>query len=64
MIAPDTIWRPHIDQLRRSNVPLEGVPVRAPFTTTVTATHGSGTITAQDGTVPSSEAPQTSIPAC
>lgn len=46
-IAPDTIWRRHIDQLRRSNVSLESVP----FITAVTVTSGSETSTPQDGTV-------------
>lgn len=35
-IAPDTTWRRHIDQLRRSNVPLGSGPVSVPFTNTDT----------------------------
>lgn len=61
-IAPDTIWRRHIDQLRRSNVPLESVPASVPFTTTDTASSGSDTTTLQDGPVSSSEVPQAPIP--
>ncbi len=63
-IAPDTTWRRHIDQLRRSNVPLGSGSVSVPFTTTDTVTSESDTMTPQGGTVSSSEAPQTPIPTC
>lgn len=56
-IAPDTIWRRHIDQL-------ESVPSSAPFTTTDTVSSGSDTTTLQDGTVSSSDVPQALTPTC
>ncbi len=63
-IAPDTTWRRHIDQLRRSNVPLVSGPVSVPFTTTDTVTSESDTTTPQGGTVSPSEAPHTPISTC
>lgn len=63
-IAPDTIWRQHIDHLRRSNVPVESVPSSVPFTTTDTVSSGSDTTTLQDGTVSSSDVPQALTPTC
>nr|XP_055076811.1 uncharacterized protein K02A2.6-like [Misgurnus anguillicaudatus] len=59
-IAPDTVWRRHIDQLRRSSVPLDSAPVSVPFTTVNPAAGGSDITTPQDVTTSFSEAPQTS----
>ncbi|XP_034157776.2 LOW QUALITY PROTEIN: uncharacterized protein K02A2.6-like [Pangasianodon hypophthalmus] len=63
-VAPDILWRRHIDQLRSSNVPLESVPVNVPSTPTVPATNGSETALPSDGTVTPCKAPQSPVPIC
>ncbi|XP_053092543.1 uncharacterized protein K02A2.6-like [Pangasianodon hypophthalmus] len=63
-VAPDILWRWHIDQLRSSNVPLESVPVNVPSTPTVPATTESETALPSDGTVTPCKAPQSPVPIC
>ncbi|KAI2646044.1 hypothetical protein H4Q32_028458 [Labeo rohita] len=67
-VAPDILWRQHIDQLRSSNVPLESVPVSAPVsvpsTPAVSATNGSDMALPPEDTVTPCKAPQSPVPTC
>ncbi|RXN30262.1 putative protein K02A2.6-like protein [Labeo rohita] len=67
-VAPDILWRRHIDQLRSSNVPLESVPVSSPVslpsTPAVSATNGSDIALSPEDTVTPCKAPQSPVPTC